>query len=262
MKTTTETVHFTVCPKWLTAFVRSVWAEGSYQRAFNIINAAFPTMPPDMKHGIIRGTHQLVRAKGRDKTAINVVTDRWKPNLTRCSYGHYPDPDVVRANPIYTIADWLNHIALKVQKTETKAERPMMFAGYESLEEMNLAFLVKRNLPTVESYIEAQASRNERANVKPVADPTLSADMAWILPDGKFYPCLTAQEHAWLASRFQLTEGEAEAMGWIKITKDLFNATHIFKGAKNPTQAQINTVFDWCHKHSKELPSWAGGAVT
>src|SRR5579862_9833829 len=101
----TKTVHFKICPKWLTGFVRDVWAEGSYQKTFNILNAAFPLMKDELKFAIIAGRKKLVRDK-KTEESMNVVSDSWKPDLKRCYHGQYPDPKEVRDNAVYSGRDW------------------------------------------------------------------------------------------------------------------------------------------------------------
>jgi hypothetical protein len=273
--TTTTTVHFKICPKWLTGFVRDVWAEGSYQKSFNIINAAFPEMRDEIKFAIISGSKKLVQDK-HDKESMNIANDDWKPDLSRCHNGLYPDPEEVRNNAVYTARDLEEYLERK-NPTPPKLDRAefienndlpdlkevrremKMFAGYDSLEEMNQALLFKRSIPTPEHYVETQMSRDERAGQKPKPDKTLLADLGWITPDGKFYACLTAMEHVWLADQFGLSEREAELAGWIKITRGIDMVRHVFQGEKEPTQKQIDTVFQWCEKHKTKLPDWAGG---
>ncbi len=296
----TKTVHFTVCPRFLTNHVRDLWAEGSFDKSLKTLHSAFPSMPLEMKHDIIRGKRKLVAVTG-DPGAMNCVKDKWTPCLNRCSYGKYPDPEDIASlaecanrlleedhknNVSYVmnllisikesedaleIAD-LHHCVARMPKEaiaeaesimrKLSAPSPMpmeRFGGYGSLEEMNMAFAFKQSIPTVEEVIERNRDRDARAEKgKPKPDRKLTAKMGWVLPDGKFYACLTPMEHIWLASQFGLTESQAEQSGWIKISVDFIGKTFIHKFS-DPTQKQINTVFDWCEKHKKPLPDWAGG---
>lgn len=270
-KAIVETVHFTVDPDGLTRLVRDIWAEGNYKKALGILEAAKygEPLPIAVQHDIIRGKNKFARYRNQ-RDSFCIKADRWKSSKgTR-----YPDPDEIPeiASKVAKLED---DLAFYKRPTDVPEEEevekpkkvlpdvsrlPKRFAGYASLDEMNMALLMKRNLPTVDQYLADAASRDEReAAGKPKPDRALSAEMGWVVPDGKFYACLTKQEHIWLCHQFGLTESAAEKLGWIKITKDLLDKNHIFKGAKEPTQKQINTVFDWCEKHNYELPEWAGG---
>lgn len=237
MKTTK--VHFSVDPIWFTNFIRSVWSEGSYQKAFNIINAALPNMSEELKFDIIVGKRKLVSEPTGE--GVLVKADNWKPNLQQCIYksyepkkgGQYPDPVEVRNNVIYDRKGWFTYLDRKYPQsksvqnfseeidelsgevgaaiTQFKNLPMKMFGGYDSLEQMNQAFLLQSSIPTPEQYFEMIESRNERAaQGKPKPDNTLKAEMGWILPDGKFYACLTPMEHIWLADQFGLSETDAE----------------------------------------------------
>ena len=131
------------------------------------------------------------------------------------------------------------------------------FAGCDKLGKK--CRLIPLDARTVDETVAAMRSRDQReGKVKP--DSKLIAEMGWVLPDGKFYACLTKMEHIWLASQFGLTETQAEQAGWVKITEDFVGARFIHQGKIPATQKQINTVFDWCEKHKAKLPEWAGGS--
>lgn len=92
------------------------------------------------------------------------------------------------------------------------------------------------------------------------AQPVSAHPYAWIAPDGKFYPV----EHAghWDFAKKVITKAldfgwvdELEDQGWLHIS----DAIH---GRKAPTQAQLDTMFDWMVKFSpidyryKVLKDW------
>lgn len=53
-------VHFTVDADWLTDLVRSLWAdEGEVEKAYNILDAAFPTMDRETMTAILSGSKKL-----------------------------------------------------------------------------------------------------------------------------------------------------------------------------------------------------------
>jgi len=81
----------------------------------------------------------------------------------------------------------------------------------------------------------------------------------WILPNGTFYPC-KYHEHAKVAEKIfkdndiksTNPEHDAEIKNWIKISG--FEETKIFLFIRNPTQYQIDALFDWCLKHNIHFP--------
>lgn len=270
----TQTVHFTVDPTGLTRLVREMWAEGSYDKCLNLLAATKhgEPLPIAVQYEIIRGKKRFALFNG-DPDSFCIEADDWKPGAG----SRYPDPEPSK------LAAWLKEQSRletdremarilrgrgieddiddegEPRRTITAPKMMKRFAGFDSLDDMNHAMLMKRNIPTIDETVAAMHSRDERDGKKPRPDLTLSAEMGWLLPDGKYYACLTKMEHVWLAAQFGKTEAQAEYAGWIKTTKDLMGERHIFKGKRDPTQSQLNTLFDWCEKHKAKLPDWAGG---
>ena len=147
-----------------------------------------------------------------------------------------------------------------MKEKKKKLDLPPMFGGYGSLDEMNMAYMLKfaarDQAKNRQNYIN---SRLEREGKPILPDKNLEAESGWVTPDGKFYACLTPMEHVWLALQFGNTERQAERSGWIKIVKDITAQIHIFPGEIEATQKQIDTISDWCEKHNHPLPYFAGG---
>lgn len=273
-----KSLNFRVHPAGFTRLVREIWAEGSYEKCLNILNnvAHGTPLPIEVQYDIIRGKLRFAQYRN-DPDQLCIQRDKWKP----ADYVFYPDPspgklaeflkqkadeeqtrEIARVLRGHTPKEEGDDAEFEPEPERATSPFPLMkrFGGYDSLEEMNLAFAFKRSVPTPEEMIETMHSRDEReAAGKPVPDRTLAAEMAWITPDGKFYACLTPMEHIWLVGQFGMTETQAENNGWIKITKDFVGKRFIHKGRIEPTQKQVDTLFDWCEKHKAKLPDWAGG---
>lgn len=269
--TKTTKVHFTVDPDGLTSLVRDMWGEGNFSKCLSILEIAKhgDPIPVAIQHDIIRGKKRFARVKG-SRSKFCIKEDNWEPS----NFSYYPDPA-----SLPKLAEKVRGLELDAEDRHAVERREEMeeecgadimaaaaargmkrFGGFDSLEEMNQALLIQRNLPTLDEVLQAQDSRDKRESQgKPKPDRKLEAWAGWIRPDGLFYACLTKMEHIWLAGQFDLSEQQAEGKGWIKITRDLTGQTYIFKGKQEPTQKQINTVFDWCEKHKHPLPEWAGG---
>ena len=85
----------------------------------------------------------------------------------------------------------------------------------------------------------------------------------WITPDGDFYGC-HYQDHKDLAKdifeqKYSLdsnkldVEQEAENQGWLKFGWTYLIGDYYFP-SKKVTQAQKDTLFDWCKIHNKKYP--------
>lgn len=108
----------------------------------------------------------------------------------------------------------------------------------------------------------------ERAPEPPAPDATLKTDTGWLLPDGKLYAC-RYREHERLA--WQLGAGDRYHMffgvpGWLHLEDGTWRVPNALRheGVEPTvvTQAQIDTIFDWCQVHEKELPDWLGRVAT
>ena len=98
------------------------------------------------------------------------------------------------------------------------------------------------NNPDLNEFTKNILKRDLREAPKPTKD-FKTHKQGWILPSGKFYPCLTPMEHVWLAEKLGKTEKEAEEAGWVKIS-------YTFMGIyilcfRQVTQKQLDTLFDW-----------------
>jgi hypothetical protein len=97
--------------------------------------------------------------------------------------------------------------------------------------------------------------------VKTTPDTELLGMNGWIFPDGKFYSC-GFMGHIKLADALGATEGKLER-DCVKVQDSLEpkaiiprtgdDFPHIPDGGI--TQAQYDTMHDWCQKHDRELPS-------
>lgn len=247
----TQTVHFTVDPDGITRLIRDMWAEGSYEKALNVLGsmACGVVIPQGIQYDIIRGKKKFANYNG-DPDQFCIIVDNWKPRD-----GDYPDPEPSK------LAAFLKKRAdeeFKVEATTTGFDFTAMkrFGGYDTIEQMNQALLIQRNISKIDPLADMHSREERERNGKPKPDTELESKAGWILPNGKFYACLTAMEHVWLASQFGKTEKQAEDAGWIKINHGLLNDTNILH-FKPPTQKQLNTLFDWCEKHKVSMPEWA-----
>lgn len=106
---------------------------------------------------------------------------------------------------------------------------------------------------------------------RPIIDSQLTSKFGWFSPEGQFYGCEYAG-HIYMAERIvritlsnvdweddtgyinNRSECILEDLGWIKVGG--FGQNSYFTGDKlKATQAQQNSVYDWCTKHNERYPT-------
>jgi hypothetical protein len=91
-------------------------------------------------------------------------------------------------------------------------------------------------------------------------EPTLDATQGWLSPDGELYPCRT-EGHNELQVLLERTFGIAdlEKAGWMHLQPTRRFKTSerwLLSEGSEPTQRQMDAIFDWCLKHDDELPAF------
>lgn len=162
--------------------------------------------------------------------------------------------DIKREDSFSRIEDDVDAIVGKEEDAGKSLKRAL------GLQEETDAKLASQWGPATATNMEVYLAHCRELDSRPTPPPDtkLEHEDGWVLPDGKFYPC-GYMEHIWLAEKLGKPEREAEKAGWVKISHGLDGTLYIHRGERDVTQKQINTVFDWCTKHRKPLPHWAGG---
>jgi len=105
-----------------------------------------------------------------------------------------------------------------------------------------------------------------QADVRPAAiphDTTFKLRHALLAPDGKIYPVPGPGDHSFTFRRL-VAAGQAEgvdyfAAGFLHMTYGSWTDFGFANGVprQRPTQAQLNTIFDWSVANpDEEFPSW------
>jgi hypothetical protein len=275
-----EKLHFTVNFNWLTDFVRSLWAEGSFRKALTILEDM--GIPQHESFEIIRGNLKMLQNPKGEKGIDGITAkDNWKPNLPNCELQRYPDPEELASierdrdkyakiyinqcvSEIYAVLSEL-HSAIETgngmlignaeEKLLTYPDEAFSIVGIDknSYEEHTYKAELLHNAKIqkeieVEEYVQHQLELDKKP--LPAIDTTLESIYGWLLPTGDFYPC-EWQDHIWLAGKLGKSEHQAEYEGWIKFTKSGI----YYLAVDMPTQKQIDMIFEWCKKHD-ELKAW------
>ena len=276
---TVRTLHFSIDLEWLTGFIRQAWSEGRYQYAYDLLKSS--GCPAEYHDEIIRGNVRMV--------GVNEGTtesDRWRPDLSMCHRGTYPDPDEIAGiaeegerykylylelqrieyfelcrmwekaqtgGDLHDLAFRLRQIPWEFVETLEPLERtPWNLAQqYNMVEAKATAFGGWQEIPSVEQYVAHQLELDERPAPDP--DPTHTSPYGWLLPDGKLYPC-EYWEHDWLVSALGKTVHEAERDGWVRLGYSKAMDLPVIGSHEELTQAQIDSLWDWCEANHCPFP--------
>lgn len=234
-----KTCHFVVEGAFLVDITRQLWAdEGNPEKAFSILEAAFPQMRRSIMFAILTGEKKLVgdsdtgcylEDDGTDKTpagnrlSLEAVVGRFRKRIA----GH---------------KEWLRDVA-QVRVSETEVET-----------------LARERVRRDEEYLTTCAEsirRMEEQDAKkkkpkpPKARRVIDNDHGWLSPAGKFYPCGYG-EHIYLASLLGFEERELEKKQWMKCQ----GGDCYLPESEEPTQKQRDMIFDWFTSRNKQLPWW------
>lgn len=85
------------------------------------------------------------------------------------------------------------------------------------------------------------------------SDPTLMANTGLLSPKGVLYPCRYGG-HSSLTIRLigYDSVGDYTKYNFLHLEEMYWGVPYI----QEPTQDQIDTIFDWCQKHAVSMPHW------
>jgi len=92
---------------------------------------------------------------------------------------------------------------------------------------------------------------------------TIAYGHVWLSPDGEFYNGDAHENQAEhiLESLYGIDDvihpsDVLERLGWVRLTTTLMWDIRVKEGYFNRdlTQAQLSSMYDWCHYHNKEFP--------
>lgn len=86
----TKTVHFSIEGEWLTDFIRQGWSEGRYEWAMETLKHS--GCPSEYHNEVLRGNLKMVGVN-----EFRLMEDDWRPTLSDCHFGTYPDPSEIFA---------------------------------------------------------------------------------------------------------------------------------------------------------------------
>lgn len=294
METLIEKVYFRVDFAGMTQHVRSLWAEGSYWKCVETLDAL--GIPQRYFYAVVDGGMKLVQdPDGKEGVDGMLAKDNWKPKLSACHYQRYPKYEDL-SKILNQQRDWAmkyldsayieildlwkeyNNTRYNGQRSDEIIRQlqtyPVEILEFAGIDMDTFVYEAKYNpiankfefdadksipgLPSVDEYIKHQLELDKAPKPKP--DQTFSIPTGWILPNGKFYGC-GWMDHGYISYEVaKLNPEKAQKKGWIKITHPLNQPKDlkIYYGDKEPTQKQLDTLFDWQQKHQGTIENQPG----
>lgn len=291
MTTIVEHVHFMIDFEGMTRHVRDLWAEGSYWKCIETLEAL--GIPSKYNEAVIAGRMKMVQdPEGVKGVNGQLAKDNWQPVLMDCHRQRYPSYELVAkivaehtgwamryldeayaevCELWYEYEHYTRYNAKRMDEIITilKAypEDLLVLAGvgmqtfrYEAEFLSDYNPVANKYEVDIEGFIAHEAELAERPKPKP--DKTFAIPTGAIDPKGNFYTC-GWMEHSWLVYEVaQLTIQQARKLGWITIAHPMDQPNHLIitYGDEEPTQRQRDTVADWkmVHTAADEISTGAG----
>ena len=234
-----ETVCFVIEGEFLTNLTRQLWAdEGKPEKAFGILESAFPKMRKSLMFSILIGEKKLIgdSSKGCELVADDTETSPCGNSLS------------------------LESVVVKFKKKIKADEEWIRIVARDNIKEMEIEERRREKLSKdkdyLDNYVKSQEIIKEREAKRekpkpPKARHIIDNDHGWLSPNGKFYPCGYG-EHILLADHLGFEERELEKKQWMKLQRgDCFLPEN-----EKPSQKQRDMIFDWFTARKKSLPWW------
>lgn len=255
-----EQVCFTVTGEFLTNLSRTIWAdEGAPEKALRILEAAFPEMPQSAMFDVLTGKQRL---DGDSNTGITLQPDDepvsqhgnvralvavLKKFRDQADEGE--DWKQMVTGQTRLVVSPRGRVEVPVRRTRNNRldadldDIPYREAGVNVLRRK--FFEEDTNRQRMERGVE------EVEVVPPKPERSITSGTGWLSPDGKFYPCEYGG-HDDLEFQLGCGRSRLEELGWVKLQNG--NFLWDFSGHFEPTQRQIDLVFDYCRKNNTPMP--------
>lgn len=265
-------MHFTVTGEFLTNISRTLWAdEGEPEKALHILQAAFPEMPQSAMFDVLTGKQRLV---GDSNAGILLEPD----DALASEHGNNLSLESVLKrfrNRADKGEDWMQMATRQTELVSSPkglVEVPRRRTKYNEAKMCRSLDVDLEDIPHREvgpfdrerKFFDADTNRQrQELNVEEAEPPTpprpersITTDTGWLAPDGKYYPCDYGQHDVWAYRLGFEEERQLEKLGWVKVQRGSFYRNLLGRG--EPTQRQVDMVFDYCQKTGEKLPYWIG----
>lgn len=230
----TGVIHFQIHGEFVTRLARDLWAEGSEEKALNLL---------------VTGVHNMTEGLAIDICAGRLKLDGVNNNIKLKKDNAKTDS---RGLPLpQSFAEVLKK-KLKALKAEQEDKAQIIREVIERMDDgewnkLKESGFTESSIPPI---ISRMTGMDLDENVKP--DKSLKAQTGWLSPSGDLYPCRYWEHIALIGQLIDGGEADAEKLGW----KKLQNSKWFCMPEPELTQRQRDTIFDWCQKHKKKMPEW------
>jgi len=170
-----ESVTFTMSAEFATSHSRTLWSEMRYRAVYAFLWAFGISI--EQGEDIIRGKLKFVESDKPNEFLL--AKDNWKPNLTTCRMGMYPDPYSSKDRSLMEIENEICTNYPRWKSMDKYAEEEKFSVSREQ-ERSNFNLII-------ESYMKKAKQDEKVANSSP--RPTNVSENGIISPDGDFYKC-------------------------------------------------------------------------
>lgn len=264
---TVKRVHFRIDFDWLTGFIRDLWAEGSYEHAYRVLDSS--GLPDQRWADLLAGKIRFAQAPGGIEGGEAVaVKDNWQPEPETCHYSVYPDPYKGLMNALSTLIQAKEKEARRLQEfielenraanarrsfsitqeviKEEKETRPI------GMSESLMDGLVRQQLDVIKAS-DAFYDFHKSNGLDP--DREFNYLYGFIDQAGQFWGCPYFAHNALLALLGEDSDYQDAPDGWLKISKSIAEKWPVVikRGAKKPSDQQLETLYAWGAKHKVDM---------
>lgn len=262
----TDKCPFTVTGEFLTDLSRTLWAdEGEPEKALRILEAAFPEMSKSTMFEVLVGKQRLdgdsnagitlqpddepVSQHGNER-ALEAVLRKFRDQADEGE-----DWKQMATGQTRIVPSPKGRVEVPVRRTRNnRLNADLVNIPYR---EADAEVLRKKFYDTDTNRQRCEQGIEEAESPSPPKPKrSITTATGWLSPGGKFYPCAYGCHHE-VAFRLGYREPMLEKLGWVKLQNGNFFwdfTTHF-----EPTQRQIDLVFDYCRENHLPLPRVFGG---
>lgn len=266
--TISKQVHFRIDFDWLTGFIRDLWAEGSYEHAYRVLDSS--GLPDQRWADLLAGKIRFAQAPGgKDGCEAVAVKDNWKPEPEKCHYSVYPDPYKGLMNALETL---LREKGIEERRTQEYLENESRAANARrsfaltekvkaesetdtkptGISESLMDGLVRQQLDVIKAS-DAFYDYHKSNGLDP--DKEFNYLYGFIDKSGQFWGCPYFAHNALLALLGEDSDYQDIPAGWLKISKSIAEKWPVVvtKGAFKPSDKQLETLYAWGAKHKVDM---------
>jgi hypothetical protein len=271
-----QTVCFKIEGEHLTRLARTLWAdELETTKALNLLVDGLQGITEAQAISILTGENKLVGCNDLDmvpdgateteygnKLALKDILRRQEEKKAKAAWEQRLFLDVATHNTVPMGSPYgLCHVPKCMTEPYTDVcGRPNWKLKekftFENIEQYATGQQFSRDLLTkVPNPVQLGNDPEPSKRPDPIEDKELKSESGWITEDGRFFGC-AYMEHDAIAQDMGFEVKDVESR-WIRISKgfgSVGRSPFMHQGIQ-PSQRQLDVLFDWCQKHNETFPT-------